>query len=384
MLSGIDSQTAKAGNPYRHILRRRVPEPVLALLLFVMGVWLWDNHFGEEQGYEEGACRMALIKIDRDLRLAEGMERLPVFVRVALLIDSVPETINSSIRSLVVLGKEKALDQEGAYALAILTADHDWNFWPAFLAAALVSAAVGALVGIVSLRLKEHFFAIFTLCVGFIIYLLIDKWEALTHGAIGIRGIAAPDGFGLVDFSQTVPFYYLALLFLVLAIWFAGRLASSLLGRTFMAIRNGDALAQSLGIDLMRNKLLAFVLSTTYAGVAGALYASMIRFIGPEEANPNHTFDMITYLLVGGFGTLFGPLAGTVGVVWITQSLQFLEDYRMIIFGPLIVVLVIFMPRGVIGTFLGWKLRKDTAAARANDPRAATKVAPGNEVNNNA
>lgn len=122
MLSGIDSKTAKAGNPYRHILRRRVPEPVLALLLFVMGVWLWDNHFGEEQGYEEGACRMALIKIDRDLRLAEGMERLPVFVRVALLIDSVPETINSSIRSLVVLGKEKALDQEGAYALAILDA----------------------------------------------------------------------------------------------------------------------------------------------------------------------------------------------------------------------------------------------------------------------
>tara|TARA_Y100001949_G_scaffold1029_1_gene888 strand:+ start:8525 stop:9553 length:1029 start_codon:yes stop_codon:yes gene_type:complete len=272
----------------------------------------------------------------------------------------------------------------GAYALAILTADHGWNFWPAFVAAALVSAAVGALVGIVSLRLKEHFFAIFTLCVGFIIYLLIDKWEELTHGAIGIRSIAAPDGFGLVDFSQTVPFYYLALLFLLLAIWFAGRLARSLLGRTFMAIRNGDALAQSLGIDLMRNKLLAFVLSTTYAGIAGALYASMIRFIGPEEANPNHTFDMITYLLVGGFGTLFGPLVGTVGVVWITQSLQFLEDYRMIIFGPLIVVLVIFMPRGVTGTFLGWKLRKDTEAARAQDPKVSSKVTPGSEVNNNA
>lgn len=267
----------------------------------------------------------------------------------------------------------------GAYALAILTSDHGWNFWPAFLAAGLVSAALGAAVGVVSLRLKEHYFAIFTLCVGFIIYLLIDKWEVLTHGAIGIRGIAAPDGFGLVDFSQTRPFYYLALGFLVLAIWFAGRLASSLLGRTFMAIRNGDALAQSLGIDLMRNKVLAFVLSTTYAGVAGALYASMIRFIGPEEANPNHTFDMITYLLIGGFGTLFGPLAGTVGVVWITQSLQFLEDYRMVIFGPLIVVLVIFMPRGVVGTFLGWKLRKDAEAARA-DARPGVDGISGTEV----
>ncbi|GAB2801808.1 branched-chain amino acid ABC transporter permease [Halomonas shantousis] len=273
----------------------------------------------------------------------------------------------------------------GAYTLAILTSDHGWNFWPAFLAAGVMAAFLGLLVGVVSLRLKEHYFAIFTLCVGFIIYLLMDKWEELTHGAIGIRDIAAPYGFGVVDFTQTTPFYYLVLAFLVFAIWFMGRLSSSLLGRTFLAIRNGDELAQSLGINLMRNKVLAFVLSTTYAGIAGALYAAMIRFIGPEEANINHTFDMITYLLVGGIGTLFGPLLGTVGIVWITQSLQFLEDYRMIIFGPLLVILVIFMPRGVVGTFLGWKLRKDTEMARKKDPRPASKVAANkNGVNHNA
>ncbi len=122
MLGHIDPQTAKAGNPYRQILRRRVPEPVLALLIFVMGVWLWDNHFGEAQGYEAGACRMALVKIDRDLRLAEGMEKLPRMVRIALLVQSVPATVDTSIRSLAELGKEGALDQEGAYALAILDA----------------------------------------------------------------------------------------------------------------------------------------------------------------------------------------------------------------------------------------------------------------------
>ncbi len=99
-----------------------MPEPVLALLIFVMGVWLWDNHFGEEQGYEEGACRMALVKIDRDLRIAEGMKKLPAMVRIALLVEPVPATIDSSIRSLAALGKEGALDQEGAYALAILDA----------------------------------------------------------------------------------------------------------------------------------------------------------------------------------------------------------------------------------------------------------------------
>tara|TARA_Y100001001_G_scaffold135170_1_gene136083 strand:+ start:1586 stop:2620 length:1035 start_codon:yes stop_codon:yes gene_type:complete len=246
----------------------------------------------------------------------------------------------------------------GAYTLALLTADAGWSFWPAFVAALLVSAALGFLVGIVSLRLKEHYFAIFTLCVGFIIYLLIDKWEELTHGAIGVRNIAAPSGFGLVDFTETVPFYYLVLAFLVFCIWFMGRLSRSLLGRTFIAIRNGDELAQSLGINLMRNKILAFVLSTTYAGLAGALYAGMVRFIGPEEANIVHTFDMITYLLVGGIGTLMGPLLGTVGIVWITQSLQFLEEYRMIIFGPMLVVLVIFFPRGISGQFLTWMHHK--------------------------
>ena len=271
----------------------------------------------------------------------------------------------------------------GAYTLGLLTADHGWSFWPAFLAALLMTAALGFLVGVVSLRLKEHYFAIFTLCVGFIIYLLIDKWEELTHGPIGVRDIAAPYGFGLVDFTETTPFYYLVLAFLVLAIWFMGRLSRSLLGRTFIAIRNGDELAESLGINLMRNKVLAFVLSTTYAGLAGALYAGMVRFIGPEEANITHTFDMITYLLVGGIGTITGPLLGTVGIVWITQSLQFLEEYRMIIFGPLLVVLVIFFPRGIIGQFLSWMHHKAQAMQPRHKARASKVTAP-QEARNNA
>ncbi|HET8799968.1 MAG TPA: branched-chain amino acid ABC transporter permease [Marinobacter sp.] len=273
----------------------------------------------------------------------------------------------------------------GAYTLGLLTSDAGWSFWPAFLAALVMAAVLGFFVGLVSLRLKEHYFAIFTLCVGFIIYLLLDKWVGLTHGPIGVRDIAAPTGFGLVDFTDTTPFYYLVLAFLVLAIWFMGRLSRSLLGRTFLAIRNGDELAQSLGINLMRNKVLAFVLSTTYAGLAGALYAGMVRFIGPEEANIVHTFDMITYLLVGGIGTITGPLLGTVGIVWITQSLQFLEEYRMILFGPLLVVLVIFFPRGITGSFLTWMHRKSQSSApekaRADNAIASTQT---REAENNA
>ncbi len=274
----------------------------------------------------------------------------------------------------------------GAYVVAILTVDHGWAFWPAFIASGLFSAVFGFLVGIVSLRLKEHYFAIFTLCVGFIIYLLLDKWEALTHGSLGIINIAPPEGFGLIDFTRTIPFYYLVLFFLVLAIVLVSRISSSLVGRTFLAIRISDDLAQSLGINLMRNKVLAFVLSTVYAGLAGGLYAGVVRFIGPAEAEVVHTFDIITYLLVGGIGTLMGPLVGTMMITWLTQAVQSFEEYRMIVFGPLLVLLVIFMPKGVVGTFLTWRGRRlaSKAPAKEGQTRVGDSATSSKEASDNA
>ena len=274
----------------------------------------------------------------------------------------------------------------GAYVVAILTVDHGWAFWPAFVASGVFSAVFGFLVGIVSLRLKEHYFAIFTLCVGFIIYLLLDKWEALTHGSLGIINIAPPEGFGLIDFTRTIPFYYLVLFFLVLAIVLVSRIANSLVGRTFLAIRISDDLAQSLGINLMRNKVLAFVLSTVYAGLAGGLYAGVVRFIGPAEADVVHTFDIITYLLVGGIGTLMGPLVGTMAITWLTQAVQSFEEYRMIVFGPMLVLLVIFMPKGVVGTFLTWRGRRlaSKAPSKEGQTRVGDSATSSKEARDNA
>ena len=274
----------------------------------------------------------------------------------------------------------------GAYVVAILTVDHGWAFWPAFIASGVFSAVFGFLVGIVSLRLKEHYFAIFTLCVGFIIYLLLDKWEELTHGSLGIINIAPPEGFGLIDFTRTIPFYYLVLFFLVLAIVLLSRISSSLLGRTFLAIRISDDLAQSLGINLMRNKVLAFVLSTVYAGLAGGLYAGVFRFIGPDMAEVVHTFDIITYLLVGGIGTLMGPLVGTMMITWLTQAVQSFEEYRMIVFGPMLVLLVIFMPKGVVGTFLTWRGRRlaSKAPAKEGQTRVGDSATSSKEASDNA
>ena len=124
MLPRIDPRALKTpANPYRQILRRSFPEPVLALLMFFTGVWLWMNHFPEEEGqYSEDACRMALIKIDRDLRIAESTQDFPPWARTALGIHELRPTLDTAVRSLAELGTEKVLDVEGGYALAILDA----------------------------------------------------------------------------------------------------------------------------------------------------------------------------------------------------------------------------------------------------------------------
>ena len=156
---------------------------------------------------------------------------------------------------------------------------------------------------------------------------------------------------------------------LVVSAWAMQRIVDSLLGRTFMAIRNSEELAEALGINLMRNKVLAFMLSVFYAGLAGGLYAGFVRFIGPGIASVEHTFDMTIYMLVGGVGTLLGPLLGSVSMPWVTQYLQFLQDYRFIVFGPLLILLIIFLPNGIVGTYLAWKLRRQSRPPPRPSPR---------------
>jgi branched-chain amino acid transport system permease protein len=271
----------------------------------------------------------------------------------------------------------------GAYTVGILTVDYGVPYWIAFVVAGLLSAIVGFFAGLLSLRLKGHFFSIFTLCVGFMIYLIIEKWDALTHGTVGIIDIPPPTGIGPIRFDNTWSQYYLVLFFLVVSLWLMSRIVHSLLGRAFVAIRNGEDLAETLGINLMRTKVLAFVLSTFYAGMAGALYAGFVRFIGPAMALESHTFDMIAFILVGGIGTLFGPLLGAVLLTWLTQSLQFLQDFRMIVFGPLLILLVMYFPQGLIGY---WRERQARRAAASMQDRRLQRSVIGSqqEVGTNA
>lgn len=245
----------------------------------------------------------------------------------------------------------------GAYSVGVLTTTGGMNFWLALLLAVLITCVAGLVLGVIALRTREHFFAIYTLIVGYLIYLLIDKWDSLTGGVRGLIGIPVPNAIGPIEFTSATSMYYLVLFFLIISIFAGVRIIHSLTGRTYIAIRNSEELAQTLGINTRLNKLVSFVISVAYAGLAGGLYASLTRFIGPEIAGTEMVFNFLIYLIVGGLGTLTGPIIGTLIFVWLTQFLQGFQEYRMLIFGPILVMIVIFYPRGLAGAYASLKLK---------------------------
>lgn len=265
----------------------------------------------------------------------------------------------------------------GAYSIGILTVKYSFNYWLAFVLALVITIGIGFIIGLVALRTKEHFFAIYTLCVGVIIYLVITKWDDVTGGVRGLIGVPQPEAIGPISFKTPMANYYLVLFFLLLTILVMYLIVKSLVGRTFISIRNSEELAQTLGINTRWNKLLSFVVSTFFAGLGGVLYASFIRFLGPEIGYINVTFDILVYMMIGGIGTLTGPLVGTISIVWLSEKLQFLQDYRMLIFGPLLTILIIFAPRGLAGLYdqlkMKWHIRKKKRKDSNGKDKAETK-----------
>ena len=222
----------------------------------------------------------------------------------------------------------------GAYSMGLLSVKTGIGFWPSFILAPLITTVLGFIVGIVALRTKEHFFAIYTLCIGYVIYLVIDKWDTLTGGPRGLMGISSPGNIGPLSFSTPISQYYFVLFFLLLTILIVYRIVHSLTGRSFQAVKTSENLAQAIGISTVKTKLMSFVLATFFAGLSGALYACFLRFIGPQISSTTIMFDLLTFLIVGGIGTLSGPIIGTLLIVYVTQSLQFLQEYRMLLFRP--------------------------------------------------
>lgn len=254
----------------------------------------------------------------------------------------------------------------GAYASALLMIRLGLSFWFALPLASCVAAFFGFLIGLPALRTRGSYFAIATLGFNMIVTIIIEHWEGLTQGGAGISGIPKPHPLNLplvgkLVFTSMVTQYYLVLFFLVLTLFLIYRIVHSPVGKTYQAIRGGEPLAESLGINAMGNKLVSFTTSAFFAGLAGSLYASYHGFISPDTSNFHIGFDLLIYILVGGVATLPGPIIGAVIMTLIPESLQFLLEYRIIFYGGFLILIVIFLPRGLVGlwqTTFWPKLRK--------------------------
>jgi branched-chain amino acid transport system permease protein len=235
----------------------------------------------------------------------------------------------------------------GAYASVLMVLRLGLPFWVAFALAMLFTGLVGFLLGLPVLKLQHHYLAMATLSFAVIVEAVVVQWRELTRGPVGIMGIPVPSFFGIP--VRGVAFYYLTFLFAVLGFILAKNLVRSRYGRAIMAIKENEEAAPSLGINVRIYKTVALTISAMYAGLAGVLYAFLNQFIGPECFTINLSVAPVLMTIMGGAGTLLGPVVGAVIVSILPEFLYGFEEYHLIIYGLVLSFFLLFLPKGIVG-----------------------------------
>ncbi len=240
----------------------------------------------------------------------------------------------------------------GAYTVALLNAPvpHNlmWGFWPAVVIGILLAALSGFLIGLPIMRLRGDYLAIVTLGFGEIIRVLLksDLLTNFTGGPRGIQDIKGPSLFGF-SFSSDVDFMYLIILAVALALFIASRLQNSRVGRSWIAIREDETVAQASGVNTTRYKLLALALGAAFAGIGGVLFAARNQFTGPEDHVLMVSINVLSLVIVGGMGSIPGVVLGAFALKGLPEILRELANYRLLAFGALLVVMMIARPQGL-------------------------------------
>jgi branched-chain amino acid transport system permease protein len=256
-----------------------------------------------------------------------------------------------------------------SYAVAILTTKAGFGFWTSAALAMVAAVLVGLFVGIPALRMQSHYLGIVTLGLA----LAFTNWvtnSTLSGGADGISGIPVPPLFG-IDASNEYLYYYFELIVFALGLAFAGFLANTGLGRRMRAMRDDSLAAGAVGAPVPILRMTAFVLSSLYGGVAGVLYAGLIRYVAPETFSIANMFLLLAMVIIGGRQSILGCVVGAIALSLLREALVDFSVYAQLGFGAMVVLMVVFAPTGLAG--IPSRLRQLLRRQRAPGERATLR-----------
>jgi branched-chain amino acid transport system permease protein len=238
----------------------------------------------------------------------------------------------------------------GAYSYALLNHHFGIGFWTALPIGAGLGTVFGILLGFPVLRLRGDYLAIVTLGFGEIIRLILENWNAFSFGPSGIDNIPPPGLLGIdLSLKQTHVFiYYLMIALALLTIFVVRRLQNSRIGRAWVALREDEIACQAMGIDKTRTKLSAFALGATWAGMAGVVFAAKQKFINPASFTIWESILILCIVVLGGMGSIVGVVIAAAVIIILPESLKIFSDYRWLLFGAVLVLMMVFRPGGLV------------------------------------
>ncbi|HEY3423739.1 MAG TPA: branched-chain amino acid ABC transporter permease [Negativicutes bacterium] len=235
----------------------------------------------------------------------------------------------------------------GAYVSGILTATYGWNAWIVMPLAVLAVGLLAFLIGFPILKLKGHYLAMATLGLGIIIYIIFNETVELSGGPSGLSGI--PNlSIGSFSFDTDIKNYYLIWSITLATILLGLNLANSRVGRALRAVHDSEVAARVVGVNARLLKVQIFALSAMISALAGCLYAHTMTFISPASFGFNFSVELLTMVVIGGLGSIYGSFLGAALLTLLPEFLRAAHDYDIIIYGGLLMLMVMFMPGGLV------------------------------------